>query len=465
MNHEQCIRRPRRALCILHCALLVAISACGRGDQPGASASLASTSAAPVDRKTLKLIALPDLSKAGPAVQKQLRDAYAAFTARTQTAGISDADLGRAYGEIGMLLMAAEYRDGADAAFENAQALTPDDFRWPYYRAHNEKLRGNAATSLAFFERAHQVQPDDVATLVWLGGAYLDQGRASDAEPLFMRALSQQPQAVAVQFGLGRTALEKKEYSRAAQYLEQALTIDPKAAAIHYPLAMAYRAMGNVEQAETHLKQRNPGDVLPPDPLMDQLNALLESAVAYEVRGAQALDEGKWPDAARYFRRGTELAPDEPSLHHKLGTALAMTGDTQGAVDQFQLVVRRWPSFAKAQYSYGVILAANNRHREAIEHFQAAIRSEPQYVEAHMQLAEALRASGRLQEALAEYDATSRLDPRVAEARLGAAMALAALNRIPQARTRLTEAMKIYPDRPEFAEALSRLPVPSGERR
>ena len=82
-----------------------------------------------------------------------------------------------------------------------------------------------------------------------------------------------------------------------------------------------------------------------------------------------------------------------------------------------------------------------------------------------MQLAEALRAAGRFQEALAEYDETSRLDPRLGEAKLGAATALAALNRIPQARTRLTEAMKIFPDRPEFADALARLAVPAGERR
>ena len=66
---------------------------------------------------------------------------------------------------------------------------------------------------------------------------------------------------------------------------------------------------------------------------------------------------------------------------------------------------------------------------------------------------------------LIEYDETARLDPRVAEAKLGAAMALAALNRIPQARTRLTEAMKVYPDRREFADALARLPAPVGERR
>src|SRR6185436_21020110 len=114
-----------------------------------------------------------------------------------------------------------------------------------------------------------QLQPDDLPTLVWLGSAYLDQGRAAQAEPLFMKALSIQPSSVPVLFGLGRTALARQEYARAVEYLERALSLDPKARMIHYPLAMAYRGMGNLEQAEAHLRQRSPGDILPLDPLRE----------------------------------------------------------------------------------------------------------------------------------------------------------------------------------------------------
>ena len=135
---------------------------------------------------------------------------------------------------------------------------------------------------------------------------------------------------------------------------------------------------------------------------MQELDAILESAVAYEVRGAQALDESNWVAAADYFRKGIALAPNEPSLRHKLGTALAMSGDPR-AVEQFEEVTRRWPKFAKAQYSLGLILASSGRNREAIEHFSAAVKSDPAYSEARLQLAETLRASGRFQESLPQY--------------------------------------------------------------
>jgi tetratricopeptide (TPR) repeat protein len=221
--------------------------------------------------------------------------------------------------------------------------------------------------------------------------------------------------------------------------------------------------MGEVPKAEAHLRARGPGDIRPPDPLMQELDAILESAVAYEVRGAQALDESNWTAAADYFRKGIALAPNEPSLRHKLGTALAMSGDPR-AVDEFEEVTRRWPKFAKAQYSLGLILASGGRNREAIEHFSAAVKADPAYSEARLQLAEMLRASGRFQESLPQYEETITLNPRLAEARLGYGMALAGLRRIDDARRQFAEGARIFPDRREFGEALNSLSAAGSSR-
>ena len=458
-------RQPDRGITIVIGVLLALIWGCSpKNESPPSTASNEHHAPTP-GRQSLRHVTLPDLSRVSPTVQKQLRDGFASLIAAMGNTSATDVELGREYGEMGKLLMAAEYREAAEPCFLNAEALVPTENRWPYYLAHLYKARGDPANSTKYFERALQLQPDEVPTLVWLGSAYLDQGRPADADPLFRKALSLQPKVVSALFGLGRVALAKQEYARAVDYFDQALSLDPKAATIHYQLAMAYRGMGDVTQAEAQLRQRAPGDIRPPDPLMLELDALLESPVAYEVRGAQALDEGKWAVAAEYFRKGAELAPNEPSLRHKLGTALAMNGEGAEAFKQFEEVTRRWPSFAKAQYSLGVMMAGVGRHREAIEHLTAAVKSEPSYVEAHLQLAEALRASGHFAESLPVYDETIELDPRVAEARLGSAMALAGLQRYDAARDRLTEGMKIHPDRREFPEALARLPAAASGRR
>jgi tetratricopeptide (TPR) repeat protein len=390
-------------------------------------------------------------------VQQQMREGYSSLMLKIENLKTAPLDLGNAYGEMGELLMAADYPDAAEPCYLNAQTLVPDDVRWPYYLGHLYKGKGEPARSAASFERALQLQPEDVATLVWLGGVYLDQDRADAAEPLFAKALSLQPRSVAVLFGMGRVALAKRDYAHAVERLAAALVLGERASIIHYPLAMAYRGLGDVAKAEAHLRQRGDVEIGPPDPRMQDLQAMLQSAVAYEDRGVRALSSGDYTAAAGWFRKGLEVAPDSPSMRHELGTALSLSGDAQSAFDQFTETVRRSPGFAKGQYSLGVMLMSRGQVPDAIEHFAAAVKSEPGYVEARMQLADALRRTGRTEEALPHYEHVTKLDPRVAEAQFGYAMALVRLNRYREARDVLTRGMTLHPDQPAIAQALARV--------
>src|SRR5437867_540 len=154
------------------------------------------------DRAALRPVSLPDLGAAAEPVRVQLRDRFASLTRTIHDGHAPAVDLAAAYGEMGKLLMAAEYREEAEACFLNAESLTPNQFKWPYYLGHLYRARGDAAQSTAAFERAVQIQPSNVATLVWLGNAYLDQGRPEAAQLLFERALSYPPQSVAALVGL-----------------------------------------------------------------------------------------------------------------------------------------------------------------------------------------------------------------------------------------------------------------------
>jgi tetratricopeptide (TPR) repeat protein len=190
---------------------------------------------------------------------------------------------------------------------------------------------------------------------------------------------------------------------------------------------------------------------------MLELDTILESPVAYEVRGAKALDTQDFTAAAKYFRKGIDLAPDEPALHHRLGTALYLSGDTRGAADEFANALRLAPGFAKAHYSLGVMFAADGRTADALAHLNEAVRADPAYAEARVRLGDVLRRSGRAADALSRYAEASTLDPRAADAWLGSALALADLQRYREARERLRESVQQYPDRPEFVHALVRL--------
>jgi tetratricopeptide (TPR) repeat protein len=447
--------RIQFGLCILHCALLASLSGCSAGRD---ATPVPSRTDAPISRSARQPVLLPDLLNVAAPVRRQLEEGYAALTAKQQTAAVSDRELGSAYGDMGKLLFAAEYWNEAEPALVDAEALAPTDLRWPYYLGHLYRVRADSRRSTAAFERTLNLAPDDVATLVWLATSYLDQGRPADAEPLLNNAHALQPTLVPALFGLGQIALGHKEYSRAVDDFQRALALEPGAVSIHYPLALAYRGMGDLANAEAHLKRRGPSEIRPPDPLMHDLEELLDSPISYEQRGADAIKRAEWAAAAEYFRKAIELAPGEPSLRHRLGTVLAMQGDSRAAFDTFEEVTRRWPKFAKAQYSLGVMLADAGRRQEAIDRFKAALQSDPNFVEAHLQFAEALRATGRFQSSLAEYEATMRLDPRRTEARLGYAMALAGMGGYEAARAQLVEDQRLFPDHPEFADVIARLP-------
>jgi tetratricopeptide (TPR) repeat protein len=402
------------------CGSLVWVAACTSGSQPQQAAAPLS---AEQESNRLPPVVLPDLSRMEPSVQQQMRGRSEALASKVERPGTAPIELAEAYGEVGNLLLAAEYTEAAEAYYLHAEALAPNDMRWPYYLGHVFRLRGDLAKSAAAFERALRLQPNDVAALVWLGNVRLDEGQPDVAASLFTQALSLQPRLVAALFGAGRAALARRDYSRAVDQLEQALAADPRASMIHYPLGLAYRGLGDTRKAEAHLRQRGTVEISPPDPLMVALRGLLHGAVNEEDQGVRALESGDFASAAAHFRKGLALEPDNPSLRHKLGTALSLSGDTRSALAEFRETIRRSPGYAQAHYSLGVLIAGSGRPQDALQHFLTAVQ----------------------------------LDPEFPQARYGYALALAQAKRYEEARKQLAEGAARFPDHREFADALARL--------
>lgn len=427
---------------------------CGsRSPSNTSSATLVS----PPNRPGLQPVPLPDVSSVEATVGEQLRERRSSLDDVIAHGGTDEARLAVAYGELGKLLMAASYFDAAEAAYTNAQTLAPADIQWPYYLGQLYKAKGTLPKSAVQFEKALQLQPDDVATLVWLGDTYLAQGRSDAARPLFDRAVSLQPNSAAAHFGAGRVALAKRDYPAAVASLERALALDPKATATHYQLGMAYRGRGDLARAEAQLAQKGTIEPRPIDPLMRALDDLLESAEAYNVRGGRELEARNWSAAAEDFRKGLALKPSDPSLRHRLGTALYELGDTTGAVEQFREVIRTSPEFAKAHFSLGVVMEAEGRHQDAIEAFSNAVAHDVGYIQARVQLARVLARNGAPDTALAEYGRVLERDPAQKDAVFGHAMTLVRLRRYREARDRLADATRTYPGDKLFMYALARV--------
>src|SRR4051812_3454521 len=300
-------------------AVLISLAACR-----------AAAPAAPPPAVALKAVALPDLASASAPMQQLVRERYAAAE-RAGTSPTPDVARARAYGELGTVLMAAEYFMDAETAFQDAEALAPNEMRWPYYLGHLYRRLGDAPRATAAFERAVKADDSYAPALVWLGNAYLDEGKPEAADPLFEKALARDPRMVTALLGRGRAALARHDEASAITFLERGLTIDPDATPLHVPLALAYRTAGQADKARAHLRPQGTTQLRPPDPVYEEIELLLETPVAYELRGAREMAAGQYDAAIGSLQKGVALAPDEPALRHKLATALALKGDLNGA--------------------------------------------------------------------------------------------------------------------------------------
>jgi tetratricopeptide (TPR) repeat protein len=387
--------------------------------------------------------------------------------ARTNPA-TTPSDLSNQFGEMGRLFLAAELPLAAEPCFVSAEMLAPREMRWPYYLGHIYRMSGQPERATSAFERALNLQPSDIPSLIWSGRLYLDLGRPELAETYFSKALAAGPGTSAAQFGLGRVALEQKNYARAIRELEATLATAPQASAVHYALAIAYRGSGDQARADAHLQQRGHLDVPLHDPLIDEIGVLLESPLAYQRRGLDAMNRGSWAEAIAYFRKGLELGPVVPSLRdsltNKLGAALFQIRDIEGARRQFEKGARESPQFAANHVGLGVLLAIEGRDAQAIKWLRAGVRADPAAVEAHLQLADALRRTEMLRESLQHYDEALRLDPRVSDASFGSAMALVRLGRYPDALARLTDGSNRHPGERRFIHAIARILAAAPDR-
>lgn len=445
--------------------LTAAVGGCTPADRPEAAASDRSSPGT-----NAPAVVLPDLATLDPQARDKVQDRYAAVQAlHSADPPPSGADRARIYGGLGLMLMAANAYEPAEASFLNAVQHAPQDMRWLYYLGQLHLMREDHAAATVWFERVLELAPSDLATLVELGGAYLYLDRFDEAERLFTHATLLDRRAAAAWSGLGRVAFARREYPKAAEAFERALELDPGGTRVHYPLAMTYRSLGQFDRAAEHLEgfagegrrfdvRRGGRWPIQDDPLMLDYYNLLESATALEHRGNQALDGGDFAAAIDFFGRAVELDPENPLMRQRLGAALAFGGDNRGAAAQLEEALRLAPDFALAHVGLATVWAHEGRYPEAIARYELVMEYDPDYVEARLGLAQALRARGSLEAALPHYAQVVRDAPGFVEAWVGRADALVRLGRREEARTWLAEAIRAHPDQPDlrqFADAIT----------
>lgn len=339
----------------------------------------------------------PALDGMAPAVAQQLAD----VRARLDAAGRSGSAPAEAWGEGGRHYHAYGLLAPAEACYLNAQALAPDDFRWPYLRGVLLADDSRAEEALRALEQALARPERYYPALVRAAQIEIVLGRTEAAAARLEPARAQAGDDPAFLAASGELALARGRAAEAVAALTRALAAEPRANRLHYPLAMALRDLGRTEEARQHLRQAGPVGLRPRDPLLEAVQALRRGEQVHMMEGHSAFRAGDFAAAARAYAEAFEQSgrASAGALVNQ-AAAEARLGREAESIAHLRAALRLEPGSASALYNLGLLLARAGRHGEAEAVLRELVTRAPGDAGARLELGLVLLALGRDEEGL-----------------------------------------------------------------
>jgi tetratricopeptide (TPR) repeat protein len=408
----------------------------------------------------IDLTAVPaaDISGAEPLMQAALGSARDELDRLLAQPDPDRDELAAAYGRLGALLTLVEVEARADACFENAIALQPQELRWPYYAGYLAMLAGNLDVALAHFEQVRAIAPHYAPLYLRLGKVHLDRSALGEARQALTRAAAEPSLAGPANYYLGQIAVLERRFADAVPLLEAALDATPDATEVHYPLAQAYRALGEDERARAHLAEFRERAPRVQDPLIAELEAVSDRALPAFKEAVYAVRGGDYATAVRRFADGLAVVPDNAAARVSYARVLWLTGDQERAEAELRRALAQAPEEPLAVFLVGVVAEQRGESEQATARYRQVLALEPAHAGALFQRANLDFRAGRWAAAAEGYRQALAADAGVTPARvLAQVAALRAGAPERDILARLRALADAHPDDAQLRYAMARL--------
>ncbi|HWA99500.1 MAG TPA: tetratricopeptide repeat protein [Pirellulales bacterium] len=215
--------------------------------------------------------------------------------------------------------------------------------------------------------------PDRPESQTNLANAYAEIGNLNAAIEHYQRAIQLNATNSDAFTNLGQIYRQIGRYDLALDMCRRAVTAAPQQTVLHVNLAMALIDLNMMEDA---LAEANIA-----------LGQGPNRADVQNVLGIILARQGRFAEAAVYFRRATELDPSDPRPHYNLG----------------QMILE--------EHGNGAGSVAPEWIAQAIEQFRAGLAARGDDADGHQRLGRALAMLGDLRSAVAEFEIAARLRP------------------------------------------------------
>jgi tetratricopeptide (TPR) repeat protein len=311
-----------------------------------------------------------------------------------------------AHMRLGNLLVAIGENSGAAEQFELALELEPALQPARVALAQIRLGEGQLELSEDLLEEVLAEAPRHPQALAALGQVYMRQGRRDEAREVAERARSaaqynlfsdplmgevdNEARSTLVLWERAKAFLENGNSREAVTGLLLVVELQPTNGDAHQQLAVAYGNLGDLERSRYHLDR---SVSLDPEWLEPRIQL-----------GMVNLELHRAADAIAHLQKALEIEPDHADAGWLLGKAQLLTGDRVGALRSFEraeLSGAEVPIWAHNEW--GSALAQSGQLDGARNHFNAALEKDPENAQALFYLGLFLEGVGRIEEAVDHY--------------------------------------------------------------
>ena len=369
---------------------------------------------------------------------------------------------GNLRGELAMAYEVNGYRDAALSSYEQAEALSPQDARWPYFQARLLVKQGDVEKGLIKMRQSLALEPDYIPSLMWQGTWLLGLGHLLQAEASFSKA-KELGLGWAAEASLARVLLKQNRANEAVKLLE-ALSLKSPFHSIFHLLGVAYRDSGALDKARIALARgKNTRNISWLDPWEDLMEPYRVSFEA-RLRAAQTLiRRSRITEAISVLQHLQETQPDNPVVLTTLSNAYVLNGEQQRGFWVLRRALENEPVHHTIHLNIAGFYQSRGDTDTALQHINNSIQISPDTAEPYARKALILKQIGALEEALTAYDLALEKDASNPQRFIEAGDIHRAMNRLSQARSRYQHAVSVDPSYLAGYLRLANLLISSGQ--
>ena len=257
------------------------------------------------------------------------------------------------------LYQSRRFSDAEKLSLEIIQDFPKHQFAWKVLGAVLGTT-GRKSEAEAAYQTAVALSPQDAGAHNNLGNTLKALGRLDEAEASYNQAIALKPDFAEAHNNLGNTLKALGRLDEAEASFNQAIALKPDFAVAYNNLGNTLKALGRLGEA---LASYNQAIALKPD-----------FAEAHNNLGSTLKVLGRLDEAEASYNQAIALKPDFAEAHNNLGNTLKVLGRLDEALASYNQAIALKPDFVKAHSNLGITLNALGSRESALKHFERSLQ-------------------------------------------------------------------------------------------